>query len=225
MLGTDAFPPGTLWATLGLFPVNVYCLWLLRRLYRERGLTLRQALGIQPGRLGRDIAWGLLWLVVLNVPFMLAVVGGVFALYGAGAPEAFATIFIDPDATTALSPLVLLILGVVSAVPFMLINAPTEELAFRGYGLQGLTARWGAAAAVAVTSLLFGVQHMFFAATPPGMLVYVVAFTVWGLVAALIVRRQGRLFPVVVAHWIINIVMSAPAIVFPILQLTGVLGA
>lgn len=100
---------------------------------------------------------------------------------------------------------------------------PPEELVFRGYGRLGIESRWGSAIAIATTSLLFGVQHIFFAASAPGMLVFFVAFTVWGLMAALIVRKQGRLFPVIVAHYIINILLSAPALVFPILQLAGVI--
>lgn len=160
---------------------------------------------------------------MLNVPFMAVVAGTVFALYGSDAPSAFATIFFDPASSVQMEPAVLLVISLVAVVPFMLINAPTEELVFRGYGLDGIASRWGATAAVFATSLLFGAQHIFFAASVPGMLVYFIAFAVWGLCAALIVRRQGRLFPVVIAHWIVNIVMSSPAIILPILQLSGVI--
>lgn len=223
MFGDHTFPPTTMWATFGLLPVNLLCLFVVRRLYRAEGKTLSQAMGIQRGKVGRDVLWGLLWLVVMNIPFMLAVTGMVFVLYGADAPEAFATIFVDTSGGATFEPLALLIISIVAVVPFMLINAPTEELVFRGYGRIGLEKRWGPTSAIAVTSALFGAQHVFFAASVPGMLVYFVAFTVWGLVAALIVRRQGRLFPVIVAHYIVNILLSAPAIVFPILQLTGVI--
>lgn len=74
-----------------------------------------------------------------------------------------------------------------------------------------------------MTSLLFGLQHTLFAATVPGMLVFFVAFTLWGALAAVIVSLQRRLFPVVVAHWIINIFMSSPALLVPTLQLMRVL--
>lgn len=220
--GVDAFPPNTMWATLALLPINVACLVLVRRFYRDEGVSLREALGIRPGRVGRDVGWGLLWLLVLNIPFALVVSGTVFAMYGADAPAAFETIFFNPDSESAIPPAALLAIAVVAVVPFMVINAPTEELIFRGYGLQKFTTRWGTAAAVALTSVTFGAQHVLFAATMAGMFVYFLAFTVWGLCAALIVRQQGRLFPVVIAHWIINVMMSSPAIVFPILQLAGV---
>ena len=223
--GIESFPPNTMWATLGLLPVNVLCLLMVRRLYRDEGVSLRTALGIQKGRIGRDVLWGLLWLFVLNVPFMAVVAGMVFALYGRDAPSAFATIFFDPASAVQMEPLVLLAISLVAVVPFMLINAPTEELVFRGYGLAGIASRWGGTAAVLATSLLFGAQHIFFAATAAGMLVYFMAFTIWGLCAAIIVRKQGRLLPVVIAHWIVNIAMSSPALIFPILQLLGLVPA
>lgn len=223
--GVDSFPPNTMWATLGLLPVNVICLLVVRKLYREQGLTLGAALGIRKGRVGRDVLWGVLWLVVLNIPFAVAVSGTVFALYGSDAPAAFETIFFDPASSVPMPPAILLIISLVAIVPFMLINAPTEELLFRGYGLNGIASRWGGVAAIIATSLLFGAQHVFFAASAPGMLVYFVAFTLWGLCAAIIVRKQGRLFPVVIAHWIVNISLSAPVIALPILQLTGVIPA
>lgn len=55
------------------------------------------------------------------------------------------------------------------------------------------------------------------------MLVYVVAFTVWGLSSAVIVLRQRRLLPITIAHFLANLVTSAPAVVFPALQLAGTL--
>lgn len=229
--GVDAFPPNTVWATLALLPVNVMCLVLVRRMYRTEGITLRAALGIpsradapsgaRAARVLKDVFWGILWLVVLNVPFALAVAAVVFALYGADAPAAFATIFFDESSAVTMDPIPLLVLSIVAVVPFMVLNAPTEELVFRGYALSGIARGRGARAAALLTALAFGAQHVLFAATVPGMLVYFVAFTVWGLIAAVIVRRQGRLLPVVVAHWIVNLTMSSPALVFPILDLAG----
>lgn len=55
-------------------------------------------------------------------------------------------------------------------VPFMLINAPAEELVFRGYGMEGISGRWGSFAGAACTSLLFWLQHVLFSPSAPGML-------------------------------------------------------
>lgn len=217
----DAFPPNTMWVTLGLLPVNVLCLRLVHRLYRAEGKDLCDALDIRPGQVKQDILWGLLWLVVTNAPFALTVSGTVFALYGTDAPKAFETIFFDVSTAAPLGPVTLFVISTIAVVPFMLINALTEELVFRGYVMTSLRRRWGSGAAITCTAVLFGTQHILFAATVPAMLVYFVAFTVWGLIAALIMHRQGRLFPMVIAHAIVNIAFSAPALVFPLLQLTG----
>lgn len=220
--GISAFPPDTIWATLGLLPVNIVCLLLVARFYRHQGLSLRAAMGVQHGRIVKDIGWGLLWLIVLNVPFALAVSGTVWLMYGTQAPEAFGTIFVNPAAQAPLSPTWLLLIGLIAVIPFIVLNAPVEELVFRGYGLNGLQTGLGRVGAIMTTSLLFGAQHIFFAATVPGMLVYFVAFTVWGGIAAIIVTKQGRLLPIIIAHWMINVMLSAPALVLPILMLAGV---
>lgn len=219
----NAYPPSTVWATLTLLPINLVGLWWLNKLYRSQGVTLRQAMGIRRGRLLQDIGWGLLWLIVLNIPFMLAVTATVFALYGRDAEEAFATIFFNPDALLPMSSAVLLGISVFSVIPFMVLNAPVEELIFRGYGLAGLQRPLGRAGGIIMSSVLFGAQHVVFAATVPGMVVFFIAFTIWGLIAAVIVSRQQRLFPVIIAHWIINIGLSSPALILPILMVTGVI--
>ena len=51
-----------------------------------------------------------------------------------------------------------------------------------------LSARWPA---MLVCSLAFGAQHAFFAPTTDAMIVYVAAFTFWGLGSALIVRAHA----------------------------------
>src|SRR5690625_4593723 len=185
-----SFPPNTMWATLGLLPVNVLSLLLVRRFYRAAGLTLVAAVGVRRGQVGRDVLWGLLWLLVLNVPFGAAVAGTVFAMYGADAPAAFETVFYDSSLERYQDPAMLLVIGLISVLPFMVLNAPTEELVFRGYGLRGLERRLGPVAAVACTSVLFGLQHILFAPSRPGMVVYFVAFAVWGVLAA--VRSEER---------------------------------
>ncbi|MGF3057459.1 lysostaphin resistance A-like protein [Microbacterium sp. YY-01] len=216
-----AFPPTMVWANLALLPVNVVCFVLVRRWYRADNKNFSDVLGIQIGRVGRDVLWGLLWLFVMNIPFSLVVAGTVFAMYGADAPRAFETIFYNANDDVITSPAWALAVAIISVIPFMLINAPTEELVYRGYALTGISRRFGPTIGVPSTSLLFGAQHVLFAASASGMLVYFIAFTVWGAIAAVIARRQGRLFPIVIAHWLINIMMSAPGIIFPALALAG----
>ena len=42
----------------------------------------------------------------------------------------------------------------------------------------------------------------------PGMVVYGFAFFAWGVTAGIIVHKQRRLAPMVIAHWIVNLVFG-----------------
>src|SRR5690554_6344857 len=70
LLGQPAGPEavGTL-SALYLLPVNILTLVIVECLLRREGSSLRELIGFDRARLGRDAAWGLLWLVVLWLPF------------------------------------------------------------------------------------------------------------------------------------------------------------
>src|SRR5690606_23044817 len=90
----------TQYSALALAPVNVICLLLLARLLRREGTSIRQLAGLERSRIGRDLAWGLLWLMVLYVPFALAVMGTMFAMYGGDMFTSFERVF-APEAYVA----------------------------------------------------------------------------------------------------------------------------
>jgi membrane protease YdiL (CAAX protease family) len=207
----------SLFSALALLPVNIVSLLWVRRLAHRDGTTLREMIGFDRTRIGRDIAWGLLWIVVLWLPFMAAIMGTMFAIFGTGLFAGFETALAPPEAEIpAITPLLASILGIVAFVTFAPLNAPTEELVYRGYSQPPLVARWGAAFGVTVPAIAFGLQHIFFAATPAGMLVYGVAFFVWGLGSGIIYLRQGRLMPLIVAHFVVNLGTSIPALLLPL---------
>lgn len=199
-------------SALVLLPVNIVTLLVIRRIVHREGTTLRAMTGFARKRLGRDILWGLLWIMVLYLPFAAAIIGTMFALYGADAFVSFEAVF-APDVAElpSMSVAASVAFGVLVLLTFAPINAPTEELLFRGYSqgrLRGVTA-------IVLPSIAFGLQHVFFASTSPGMLVLGVAFFVWGLGSALIYRWQGRLMPLIVAHFVVNLFTSAPALILP----------
>lgn len=210
--GGVTFPPLVLIGLL-LMPVNLICLVLVRRLVHAEGRRLRDLIGYRSGRLRADIGWGLLWLIVLYLPFAATIVVVVALLYGSDAPAAFGTILFDPGSVPRLSPAVLTALAVVTAVTFAPLNAPVEELVYRGYAHQALTRRWRPAVAIGVSAAAFGLQHVFFAPTSAAVVVYLAAFTVWGIGAGIIVHRQGRLLPMIIAHLLVNLAASAPVLV------------
>lgn len=216
LLGQPAGPEavGTL-SALYLLPVNIATLVIVARLLRRDGSSLRDLIGFDRSRLGRDTAWGLLWLTVLWVPFIAAIMGTMALLYGAGMFTAFETVFAPAEASyPEWGFSVSMVLATATVVTFAPLNAPAEEVAYRGY-VQGRLAHRMPVLAVLLPSLAFGVQHIFFATTLTGMLVYGVAFFAWGLGSALIYRWQGRLMPLIVAHIIVNLFTSLPAVILP----------
>ena len=75
--------------------------------------------------------------------------------------------------------------------------------------------------AIGVPAAIYALQHVFYAPTPDAVVVFVAAFFVWGLGAGIIAHRQGRLLPIIVAHGLVNLLMTLPALVIPFVA-TGV---
>jgi membrane protease YdiL (CAAX protease family) len=212
-----AFPPAPDLASLYFIVVNAISLVILRRIVHREGRTLHDLLGFSRARMGKDILWGLLWVAVLYLPFAAAVIGTMAALYGPDTFTSFERVF-APAETSAVtfSPAVTLTLALATAILFPLLNAPAEELYYRGYAQPALTDATGKPwLGVLIPTIGFSVQHILLAPTMPGMLVYAVAFFVWGLGASLIYARQRRLMPLVVAHFCTNFFFGlAPLIIF-----------
>lgn len=212
---SSGFPPTSLVASLALIPVNIATLLAVRAVVHRRGGRLRDLLGFDRSRLAADIAWGLLWLVVLYLPFAATVIGTMFALHGARAFERFETVFV-PEAVPEFSAVALVVLGAIAVLTFAPLNAPAEELAFRGLA-QGDLARGGRRLlALLLPALVFAAQHLFFAPSASAMIVFGAAFLVWGLGAALIYSWQRRLVPLVVSHFLVNLGTTVPAVVVPL---------
>jgi membrane protease YdiL (CAAX protease family) len=83
-----------------------------------------------------------------------------------------------------------------------------EELLFRGVVLHALL-RWGKAAAVAGSSLLFGCTHLNAELARSENLLVVVSTAATGAVLAWVALRTGRLGPAIVAHSAFNLVAVA----------------
>ena len=214
--GNDVPFPASGYGALYILPVNILSLVLVRWLVHREGGRLRDLIGFSRKRLGRDILWGLLWLMVLYFPFVLAIMGTMFALYGAELFTQFEAVFApSPEAVPILPFAASLTLAIVLFVTFTPLNAPVEEVVYRGYAQRNLgSPTWFA---ILLPAIAFGIQHMFFSPTLPGMVVYGVAFFVWSVVGGIIYAKQRRLMPLIVAHVLVNLFTSAPALVVPFL--------
>ncbi|REF35350.1 CPBP family intramembrane glutamic endopeptidase [Thermasporomyces composti] len=206
----DALPLAGTTSTYAVTVANVITLALLAWLVRRDGSRLRDLLGFERARLASDVGWGVLWLVVFwavfLVPLTLVPLGlarpGSASEVQAAYEQVFSGMYADLVTTDALPAWS----GVLVGIVFPFLNAPVEELTYRGYVQAHLVRRTGSAAfGIAVTALAFGIQHLAFAASWPGALTYAVAFTGWGLAAGIVYHRRGRLMPLVVAHVLTNL--------------------
>lgn len=200
--------------------VNVASVLLLARLLRREGRRLSDLLGPVRGRLARDIGWGLCWMLMLNSVYLfglfipLLIAGGPAGITdGSVFEEAFVGGMADADGD-GLAPTAMVFMAIwMLAFPFL--NAPVEELHYRGYVQPRLHAATGRVwIAVAVSSIGFGVQHVPMAPSTLGRVTYFCMFAIWGAGAGLIYLRQQRLMPLIIAHLITNLPVAGIAIGF-----------
>jgi uncharacterized protein len=201
--------------------VNVICFLLLRRIVKNEGRSLKELINFQPKHLGKDILYGILWLFLLYIPFVLAVIGTMFILYGADFTQHFQTVFVgDLENESFSRPRILLWFAAGISLIFPFLNAPIEELMYRGYAQPLFIKRYKKVwIGILIPSVGFALQHMILAASLQGAIVYAAAFLVWGIGSGFIYHKQKRLFPLIVCHFIVNVAFSAWPIIFLILEI------
>ncbi len=190
---------GQWWSVYGTL-VDLGCLVGLRFFTRREGIRLRDLIG--PIRLhhGRDLFIGL-GIFLLICPLFLG--GGILAqrlLYGS----------LDKARSVYLTQLHSLPIWafIYSLIVWWVISSTTEEVTFQGYALtrlQALTGRTWIAAVV--VGLLWAAQHSVlpFVADWKYLLFRLFAFIPGVLVLMLIYLRTRRLAPLIVAHWLMDI--------------------
>lgn len=188
------------------FPfVNIICGIVIWREFRRCHVSVWKYLGFEKRRLGKDIAWGVLWLFVTYLPMIIMLMAAMYLMFGAEMFSHFEQVF--AKSAPQLPSSVLSVISIFSAVVF-LVNAPIEEIIYRGWLQRGLAKRFGVVIAILIQGVLFGLQHMMFAGDVRGMISYAFMFLAWGVTAGIIVHRQQRLALMVIAHWIVNIALG-----------------
>lgn len=190
--------------------VNLICLTLLFWLTRREGIRLRDLIGFRREYLRRDVLFGVLWFFVLLIPLYAGII--LTALVAYGGPEAFERFqYIFASGAAFEVPLWMVAWG---AFVFPLVNAPVEEMHYRGYAQARLVALGGRPwTGVLIPAVGFGLQHMAFAPTLQGAIFYAVGFFLWGLGAGIIYHKQERLMPMIFAHLPSNFVFTFAAFV------------
>lgn len=110
------------------------------------------------------------------------------------------------------------VVGALTVLTFAPVNAPTKELVYRGYLQAGLArgtgSRW---LAVSIPSVDFGPQHVFFGTdVPRGVRLRRRLLRVGsGLGPDRAVAAS--LVPIIVSHFIVDLLTSLPALLMPLL--------
>lgn len=222
LLGFEvAFPFLPDLSTIYFTVVNVICFILLHRILKKEGSSIKQLIGFRVESFGKDILYGFLWLFVLYIPFVAAVMGTMYFMYGTDLINHFQTVFAgDMDYESLTRPIWLLWFSACVSLIFPFLNAPIEELMYRGYAQPRFIIVYKKVwPGIIIPSIGFALQHVMLAPSLQGAIVYLVAFFVWGIGSGIIYYKQKRLFPLVVSHFIVNIAFSVMPIIFLIMGL------
>ncbi|MDN5724824.1 MAG: CPBP family intramembrane metalloprotease [Propionibacteriales bacterium] len=180
------------YANVWIVPVDLISIAVVWWLLRRSGRTLGDLVGrFRP----RDIAWGLLVMVIA----LIALQGGGFVgnliAYG-GAP---------PFTGGATPPP--LWLGIWSLMLMPITIGVAEELVYRGYGQQGLAQWWGRWPAMLVVAVSFGLQHAALSMTTgEAMLSRVIGTFIAGLAFGIMAMRFRSLWPLIIGHWLLDVI-------------------
>ena len=191
------------WSTLTLTVVDLLDLGLLVWRSNVEAFDLKQMIGFRRHLLVRDLITGVAWSVLLGGLMLSGVFAVVFLLHGANGFANLESVFIGNANFSFPLPVWM---AVVSAVAFPLLNPLVEELHYRGYTQPRLIeSAHSLSGGIFITAVGFGLQHVVFAVTLSSALAYAAGFFLWGLGAGFIFHRQGRLVPLIVAHFISNL--------------------
>ncbi|WP_087972772.1 CPBP family intramembrane glutamic endopeptidase [Oceanobacillus rekensis] len=200
-------------STLYFTVVNILCFFLLHRIVKNEGRSIKELTGYKRERLRKDILFGFLWLFTLFIPFVLTVMGVMFVIYGADMFQQFEAVFAGEGAVLYERPWWLMYFASIISLLFPIFNAPIEELMYRGYAqpifMKHYNKMW---IGILIPSIGFALQHTMLAATFEGAFIYAAAFFVWGIGSGINFHKQQRLFPLIICHFLVNISFS----IFPI---------
>ncbi len=185
--------------SLGALTISLVCGWpgflgwpIVATYWKgQKSLRLDFGIDIRP----IDFAWGLLGGVVALV---LSAFGGILWALLSHEPSPSNTEFL-PTKPSVLTAIVIFFL-VAICTPIV------EELFFRGLFLRSVGRRWNLAAAVIISSLVFGLFHAQGDTWGQAAFIVLVTASYGAVFALLVIRANGRLGPSIIAHMCVNAV-------------------
>lgn len=192
-LGTpDAWSWSLLSTNVSIVAIDVLTLVILGRLQRRQGKRLRDL--FLPTAGARDLGWSLLVFVILLVSFVVTTFVANLVVYQ-GPPPGSGVHLVPP-----------LWLGIWGVTIMPVTIALAEEGLYRGYLRTQVGAWLGRIPALFVVSFAFGLQHAGFSMTSlSAVAARVFSLFLIGLVFAGLMAWFKRLAPLVVAHWLMDV--------------------
>lgn len=175
-----------------------FLVWAVRR----EGVTLRSIFGFERTRIVKDILLGLgvflLMMVVMyasNLILMLVMMG----------PEVFQMQEMPQIDKATLPPLWYYLWGLI-VLPISV--GIVEEMVYRGYAQPRLEALLGNKwLALLVMAVGFGIQHIAFSFTSvEGAVMRFIGTFIAGLVFGLLYMKMRRLLPLMIGHWLVDVI-------------------
>lgn len=182
--GVELGAVGEVIATVAAYVLSgLLALFILANRLRTAGLTWAD-IGLRSRRPFMDVLAGIgTYAAALPLVLVAALILQRVSEYLPSPDNPIVPLFVESE--SLLARMVLFLLAVVAA-PFF------EELFFRGVLLNSMRARWGAAAGVIISAVVFGLVHPL----PMGLL----PILVLGAAFAVVFHERGSLLPSMVAH-------------------------
>lgn len=178
------------WTNVTIVPIDVISLLVVRGLLHRQGRTIRGVLGAR----FRDTGWAALCTLILMVIFFLGSFAANLIAYQ-GPP---------PVASGGGQPPLWLGIWAITIMPVTI--ALAEELLYRGFAMHALTGRLGRFGSLLVVSAFFALQHSALTDLDPrAQLARFITTFVGGMALGMLYRWRQRLWPVVVAHWVLDV--------------------
>jgi membrane protease YdiL (CAAX protease family) len=196
------------WLPIYATLIDAGCLGLLWWLTRREGIRLRDLIGFDRSRLGRDVLLGL----ALIPPSLLIILGGnsLSSLLVYGTPAA-------PDIFAPLP----LWAALYAVLVFPLLWGIVEQTTYNGYVLPRFQALSGSTPfAVAAVAFFWSFQHALLPLTfdPDFMLYRTLSPILFSTFIALVYLRIRRVVPLATAHWLMDGADACLRILWPLLR-------
>lgn len=199
----DALFSATPWWTVTGTIIDGVCLFVLYRLTKREDISIRSLTGFDRKRVWRDVLFGLVaFAAIFPVSLFLGSTSSSFILYGTWQPV------LPEGAFLRQLPLWGLLY---SRLVWWVVWSFTEEVTYQGYALPRLRALTGKTwLSVLIIAVFWALQHSFlpFFYNWKHFIWVFITFLPMVIILQLVYIRKGRLFPLIVTHWVMDLVST-----------------